>query len=224
MLKRLGGATVIIAGLVLAPLTSTAASATRPTGAGVQAAAEDCVYTPGSVTLKGKPIGLKFDVPEAAETWSVKVPELGVDAAPGHLMKTFHRKAFENSDAGLHEATVERDGQTCTSSFRLRRGSLVTLLVTHKHPYRYVGGAVMRYNFGPEGGRSTMAGARVTIQRKSKSGWVNVKTLTTNKKGIFVTRIKTRKRIWRAYFDPTATTGGAVSRVAKTETEYEDAT
>lgn len=221
MLTRLGGASAIVAGLVLAPLTSTAAAPTLSAVVDAQAAG-DCVYTPGSVTLKGKPIGLKFEVPEATD-WAVKVPDLGVDAGPGHRVKTFQRKAFENADAGLHEATVEKDGASCTSSFRLLRGSLVTLLVTHKHPYRFVGGAVMRYNFGPGGGQSTMAGARVVIQRKSKSGWINVKTLTTNKKGIFVTRIKTRKRIWRAYFDPTSTTGGTVSKVVRTETEYQGA-
>ncbi len=222
MLRRLGGVSVLVAGLSLTPLTATTAQAV-PTGAegGALTTAADCQFTPRSVVLKGRPISLKFSVPDATD-WGVKIPDLGVDAAPGRRVKTFQAKAYQNSDAGLHQATVKRGTESCASSFRLRRGSLVTLLVTHKHPYRFVGGAVLRFNLGKEGGRSTLAGARVAIQRKTKNGWVTEKNLTTNKKGVFVSRVKIGKRTWRAVFASTSTTAGSISREAADETEFKD--
>lgn len=199
---------MLVAGLVLTPLTSTTALAVPADseGGAVTTAAADCVFTPRSVVLKGKPKALKFNVPDVSD-WKVRIPDANVDAAPGRRVKTFYAKDFRNSDAGLHQATVSRGTESCASSFRLMRGSLVTLLVTHKHPYRFVGGSVQRFNFGPEGGRSFLPGARVAIQRQTKSGkWVTHKIGTTNKKGIFVTRVKIGKRNWRAVFNSTANT------------------
>ncbi|GAB3279198.1 hypothetical protein GCM10027456_71520 [Kineosporia babensis] len=214
---------MIVAGLVLTPLTSTTALAVPPEvvesgAADVTTAAADCNFTPRSVVLKGRPKSLKFSVPEATD-WNVRIPDANVDAAPGRRVKTFYPKDFANSDAGLHQATVSRGTESCASNFRLRRGSLLTLLVTHKHPYRFVGGSVQRFNLGPKGGRSFLPGARVELQRWTKDGWVTHRMLTTNKKGIFVTRLKIGKRAWRAKFTSTSTTQGSVSRTARNESE-----
>jgi len=222
MIRRLGGVSALVAGLFLAPLTATAQAAPLSAeGGATPVAAAACQFTPRSIVLRGRPMSVPFNVPNVAD-WGVRVPDLGVDAAPGHRVKTFQAKAFENADAGLHEATVKRGAESCASTFRLRRFSLVTILVTHKHPYRYVGGAVLRQNLGEKGGRSILPGARVAIQRLTKTGWVTEKTLTTNKKGVFVTRLTIGKRTWRAVFTATSTTAGAVSRAAENETEFKD--
>lgn len=110
MLRRLGAVPVVVAGLVLTPLTSTPANAvptqadggTTVTQATVTTAAADCKYTPTSVALKGRPKALKFSVPDAAD-WNVRIPDAKVDAAPGRRVKTFYAKDFKNSDAGLHQ-------------------------------------------------------------------------------------------------------------------------
>lgn len=214
---------MLVAGLVLTPLTANhALAAPSPAEGDTIAPAAACTFTPRSVALKGRPKALKFDVPGVSD-WKVRIPDANVDAAPGQRVKTFYAKDFRNSDAGLHQATVSRGTESCASTFRLRRGSLVTLLITHKHPYRFVGGSVQRFNFGPEGGRSFLPGARVAIQRHDpKRGWITHRVLTTNKKGVFVTRLKIGKRTWRAVFNSTTTTEGSTSRIARNETEFAD--
>jgi hypothetical protein len=82
MLRRLGGISVLIAGLAFAPMTANTALAVPSAAEGGAVTAADCQFTPRSVVLKGRPISLKFNVPDATD-WGVKVPDLAVDAAPG---------------------------------------------------------------------------------------------------------------------------------------------
>ncbi|MBT0770703.1 hypothetical protein KIH74_17295 [Kineosporia sp. J2-2] len=221
MLRRLGGVSVVVAGLVLTPLASGSAHADDTAAANPGAAAE-CAYSPNSLLLGSDAKAVKFEVPDAG-SWRVQVPALGIDAAPGHVVKNFLPKTFKNSQAGLSKATITRDGTTCTSTFRLRRPSMLTMVVIHKHPYRYLGGKVVRSNYG-EGlpVRSPIKGARIAVQRLTKQGWVTEKWMTTDKKGFFIGKAKIGKRTWRAMLETSVTTQGNVSKAATNETEWAD--
>ncbi|GLY31354.1 hypothetical protein [Kineosporia sp. NBRC 101731] len=222
MFRRLGGVTALVAGLAFTPLTSGSAHATpSDSESGSLRTAATCAYTPSTLVLGADPRSVKFVVPDAAD-WRVRIPDLAVDSRPGFQVKHFEPKDYKNADAGLHPVTISRDGVSCAAKFRLLRPSMLTLVVVHNHPYRYIGGQLVRTNYGTGAARSPMPGARVAIQYLTKDGWVTAKYFTTNKKGIFIGKLKAPKRTWRAAIERTSTTAASVSHSAKTEREYSD--
>ncbi|GAB6900630.1 hypothetical protein JCM9957A_37200 [Kineosporia succinea] len=214
---------MIVAGLAFTPLTSGSALAAPASSEGgtVTTAAATCAFTPNTLVLGADPRAVKFAVPGASD-WRVRVPDLEIDARPGFQVKHFEPKKYHNADAGLHQATISKDGESCMARFRLLRPSMLTLVVVHNQPYRYIGGQLVRANYGKGAVRSPMPGARVAIQYRTENGWKTTAHFTTNKKGIFIGRLKSPKRTWRAMLEQTTTTAKSVSRVAADETEYKD--
>jgi hypothetical protein len=176
------------------------------------ASAASCSITPKSATLYEKTKGVTFDVP-AANRWSIDIQDLFVFAYDlgedgSSTASSLNPIIFTNDMAGAHDAVVTQDENAdCVAKFNLKRGAKLGLAVSRDGSYRNFSGQLKRVNFGFEGGYRNFKGAKVALQRKTKDGWVTVKTVKTKDNGTYSAKVKAGKHTWRALFAGTSTTG-----------------
>lgn len=183
-----------------------------------QAAA--CNFTPKQATLYSKSKNVTFDVPDSND-WSISVDDLYIYAyqRPDYdgRVESLSPSSYDNADAGLHDAVVEKDDHTYSCTFRLMRGSSIAINVYRHGNGREVYGRLFRADFDSyEHNYVPYKGQAVTLQFQSAvSGrWVTAGTVATQKDGEFWLDKKIGKRNWRAVFNGTSTTGARTSVTA----------
>ncbi|GAB6899685.1 hypothetical protein [Kineosporia succinea] len=184
------------------------------------ASAASCAVTPGSATLYERSKNVTFDVP-SAKYWTVAITDINLSVyrveGKADAVATFTPSRFVNRDAGLYTVKVQRqNGSTidsCSSSFRLKRGTNLSLSVKAASGTRKVSGTLKRVNFGTGPARwQKLSGQTVKVQyRNGKGVWVTAKTVKTTKTGTFSASVKLSKHAWRAVYAGTGTTGARTS-------------
>ncbi|GLY27186.1 hypothetical protein [Kineosporia sp. NBRC 101731] len=184
------------------------------------ASAASCTITPSSTTLYQRSKNVTFNVP-SAQYWTLSIADINLSVykvdGKADRIATFSPSRFANADAGAYAVKVQRQNGTaidsCSASFRLKRGTDLAISVKTVSSSRKVTGTLKRVNFGTGATKwQKLSGQKVRVQYLNGNDvWVTAKTVKTSKTGTFSATVKLSKHRWRATYAGTGTTGARTS-------------